>query len=519
MVYFVKSELTKSVDSGRDIGDSWLCGGAIVSPTQILTAAACLLEYKKIYAIAGYRRYIRTYDLERDQCTKRWKQRVVKTCVPKAYKFDHSKPIHWLSMDVGVATVEKPYNFSDLTYRLHCHYTPAPVKILYEEVYQAEGIDVLMLGWGHVRARQVHNINDLNSPYLREASGKIQAKSYCRSKLPTQLISEELINKYLICVHNKGKIGGGGELLVRGETNNAECARRNMDPSDPRCANTTLDEYDYYDFRRHSNRTDGFEAKRQLNASFEKFLYTRRQGICQNDHGGPLITWVGKEEVLIGIALTGLLSDTYECIGPFIFTSAYCASHIIQCLLLTDSEERDKMAEEEGYQIEEVEIEWEDLTRNRNTPEPGFKTQQNKPGKQTTHMQQKHAQYVMTKQTKKQPRQKIQPKTQSNVSTGPQSYVRYKQIKPINFEYSKAPPILRNLEPKQNQLYYISAQQQSYVKSQPLAIPPELISQLYVPLEHSNVVSHTRLPWPPEKNIAFNKATDSYYAKIRNVGF
>jgi LAS superfamily LD-carboxypeptidase LdcB len=54
-----------------------------VSATHILTAAACLLDVTHLYAIAGYRKYVRTEHLEEDECTKNRKQRVLKTCTPK----------------------------------------------------------------------------------------------------------------------------------------------------------------------------------------------------------------------------------------------------------------------------------------------------------------------------------------------------------------------------------------------------------------------------------------------------
>lgn len=76
-VYFVKSPYSKA-----DY-DSWLCGGALVSPTQILTAAACLVEMNRIYAIAGYKKYVSDKAINDDACTKKRKQKVIKIYVPK----------------------------------------------------------------------------------------------------------------------------------------------------------------------------------------------------------------------------------------------------------------------------------------------------------------------------------------------------------------------------------------------------------------------------------------------------
>ena len=76
-VFFVKSPYSEPGD------DSWLCAGAIVSPTQILTAAACLVDVNKVYVIAGYKKYVRVEDVEKDKCANRSKKKVVKISVPK----------------------------------------------------------------------------------------------------------------------------------------------------------------------------------------------------------------------------------------------------------------------------------------------------------------------------------------------------------------------------------------------------------------------------------------------------
>lgn len=52
----------------------------------------------------------------------------------------------------------------------------------------------------------------------------------------------------------------------------------------------------------------------------------------QNDHGGPLITWVGAKEVIIGTASMYMIRNG-SCVGPFLFTSTKCNGVFITCVL------------------------------------------------------------------------------------------------------------------------------------------------------------------------------------------
>lgn len=72
----------KSPES-TDVYDSWLCGGALVTSTQILTSAACIVDIDNIYAIAGYRKYINGLDMDKDNCTKLKRKKIVKIRVPR----------------------------------------------------------------------------------------------------------------------------------------------------------------------------------------------------------------------------------------------------------------------------------------------------------------------------------------------------------------------------------------------------------------------------------------------------
>ena len=53
----------------------------------------------------------------------------------------------------------------------------------------------------------------------------------------------------------------------------------------------------------------------------------------QNDHGGPLVTWVGAHEVLIGVASVFKVSEDFKCIGPFLYTSTQCNGAFLDCIL------------------------------------------------------------------------------------------------------------------------------------------------------------------------------------------
>lgn len=52
----------------------------------------------------------------------------------------------------------------------------------------------------------------------------------------------------------------------------------------------------------------------------------------QNDHGGPLITWVGGREILIGVASVFMLRDD-SCVGPYLYTSTNCNGLFLGCIL------------------------------------------------------------------------------------------------------------------------------------------------------------------------------------------
>lgn len=59
----------------------------------------------------------------------------------------------WTERDIGVAIVEKPYNFSDQTYRLVCDYVPKQIRVNFFSARVTtevrSHIDAVVYGWGH----------------------------------------------------------------------------------------------------------------------------------------------------------------------------------------------------------------------------------------------------------------------------------------------------------------------------------------------------------------------------------
>uniref|UniRef100_A0A2H1WWT8 SFRICE_015728 n=1 Tax=Spodoptera frugiperda TaxID=7108 RepID=A0A2H1WWT8_SPOFR len=282
--------------------DSWLCGGALVTTTQILTSAACIIELDNIYAIAGYRKYVSGMDLDKDNCTRIKKQKIVKIRVPRehlAHVHEYKNTTRWMSLDIGVATVEKPYNFADMSFRVYCSYVPAAIEINYNANVDSKiGTSVVALGWGRDRGSKTHDLVDRNSETLREVSTTIRDRQECIEQFKGNGLTET-IEKYMICTNGKGMLDAEGYIIENTE-----------EKAYNKCVN----------MRRQGQMADDL--------NFDE----------ENDHGGPLITWVGTTELLVGIAVNSLYDADYNCIGPYLFISTAAAGEIIKCLL-TDNKE------------------------------------------------------------------------------------------------------------------------------------------------------------------------------------
>ncbi|KAJ8715580.1 hypothetical protein PYW07_010062 [Mythimna separata] len=347
LVYFVKSAYSEVENDG------WLCAGAIVSPSQILTAAACLVEVDRIYAIAGSKKYINGRDIEKDKCANTWKKKVVKISVPKEYATSTAKEVEWMNVDIGVATVHEPYKFNDESYLTHCSYAPNNIKINFDKYNEQENVRAIALGWG---GKQVKNIKVIEKAegkpkLLQEATTTIIKKTFC-SKLKNG--STELVNQYLLCASGNGFLGENDDESI---------------------SNSTYEE-------QPTDATKNMNESNEMSSRKSTLLVT-----CQNDHGGPLTTWIGAEEVILGVALNGICNPNFDCVGPRIYVSTAATAKIIKCLLETNETKRkicNDQIVDKRYQVTDVEIKWpEDLKNNlslntqQGTPKKRFRRQRN----------------------------------------------------------------------------------------------------------------------------------------------
>ncbi|KAJ8709676.1 hypothetical protein PYW08_009680 [Mythimna loreyi] len=327
LVYLVKSAYSE------DASDDWLCAGAIVSPSQILTAAACLVEVNRIYAIAGNKKYVNGRDIEKDTCASTWKKKIVKISVPKEYTTSTAKQLEWMNVDIGVATVDEPYKFNDLSYLTHCSYEPDIIKINFNKDIEKEKTRAIALGWGGKKVRSKDGKE--KSILLQEATTTIIRKEFC-SKLKNG--STELVNKYLICASGNGFLGEDDDEII---------------------SNATVKEP-----QSHVLTDDLITINKSNEMSSRKSLLLET---CQNDHGGPLITWVGAEELILGVALNGICNPNFDCVGPRIYVSTAATAKIIECLLETNDTERktcNDQIDDKQYQIMDVDIKWPEDSKN-----------------------------------------------------------------------------------------------------------------------------------------------------------
>ncbi|XP_063542094.1 uncharacterized protein LOC134750781 [Cydia strobilella] len=332
VVYFIKAD-----DSIQY--DAWLCGGAIVSPWYILTSAACMEDVKHMYAIAGYRNYVHYELLNEDRCANYTKRKIIFKCLPRDYQFDYPRVERWANIDLALVKVEKPYDFSDNSYlNHHCSYIPNKIDINYDIKLQEAGTDAIVFGWGHVQKwREMNDTLDYNQDFLLYGSVKLAPKQECMEHFDNGIF-RSIIEKYMICSLDEGNINDAGDII------------RDYDGPE----NYAVD--------------CGPGALRIGDKCLYLRQFTRKRGICQNDHGGPIITWRGPKEVLIGISSVFRVENgTQNCVPPFLYTSTHCNGEFIHCLMNTaedgnmgeeDTRRCDKLAKRSGFNIVRRTISW-----------------------------------------------------------------------------------------------------------------------------------------------------------------
>ncbi|KAG6449883.1 hypothetical protein O3G_MSEX006290 [Manduca sexta] len=316
--------------------DAWICGGAIVSPMYIITSAACIEDVQHLYAVVGYKKYVHSANLNDDKCTKNTKKKIVLTCVPKAYELDYTKVSVWSYIDIAVVKTESAIQFNDEKYTKFCSYSPAAIPVNYESRYQDPGTDAVVYGWGHKEIyRKPHDAEDYNQKTLQYAPQLLQEKSVCK-KVYKGYNMDLVIDKYMLCTMEGGNVDEKGDLIGKSKPVLVDgCVtkrQRLMGAGGISCEeNEEMPEYIQDPIIFDATRRNGSQTN-------ETYTSTRRHGICQNDHGGPLVRWIGNREVLIGVASVFRVNNKSQCVGPFLFTSTQCNGKFLDCVLNEDGE-------------------------------------------------------------------------------------------------------------------------------------------------------------------------------------
>ncbi|XP_035442438.2 uncharacterized protein LOC118270771 [Spodoptera frugiperda] len=387
VVYFSKAAVSPRYYEG------WLCGGALVSPEYIVTSAACVTDVNHLYAIAGYNKYVKDTKINDDYCTKDRKKKVILTCVPKAYELKYEEIEKWSYIDIAVVKVESPYDFNDKTYLDKCSYIPAPIIINYETKFQEPGIDAMVMGWGHrAKWRKQLDPKDYNEEKLNYAPTLIQNKEDCKKEYEVYKGMDAIIDNYMICTMDKGNINDAGETIVKAPPTAQGCMAKesrlrgyggaSCESANPPDQELLLLENTRKENVLLNNKTGNVKAnlkpslvnkimnastiqKDSLNVSNSRRMNTRRNGICQNDHGGPLVTWVGTHEVLIGVASVFKITEGLECIGPYLYTSTQCNGAFLDCILRSDPAKNDTLRRaicnnitNNGFELVQRHISW-----------------------------------------------------------------------------------------------------------------------------------------------------------------
>ncbi|XP_061723316.1 uncharacterized protein LOC133529586 [Cydia pomonella] len=335
MVYLRPAKVTPNLDP------NWLCGGVIISPRYILTAAACIEDVTHFYIVSGTHRWIPPK--ETNECIKNGATKAIWKCVPKTYRFDGAQfnNIRWMANDIAVVMTAEPINFQKRV--KGCDFIPQMIKFNNEsDEYESPETSASVAGWGSTEeftdpadaidfgdateAIPVPIVSrSINSVQLMEADVEILSKDSCKSIwLPRY---HDIIEDYMIC----GKNIFYDELHQECEENQMECRELVYTPEDGGTV------------RRHQSKKleklvlQSLKRLKILRRARQKSL--RREGkdvggFCENDHGGPLITGKGKTSMVIGIiSAYRTLNSSKRCVGPFLYTSVYKNRNLISCAI------------------------------------------------------------------------------------------------------------------------------------------------------------------------------------------
>ncbi|XP_047539568.1 uncharacterized protein LOC125072977 [Vanessa atalanta] len=241
------------------------------------------------------------------------KRRIVYTCLPEAYGLVYDQLEEWSKLDIALVKVDQKYKFKDRSYIQYCAYMPTKINVNFDVKYEAAGRMAIMLGWGHfIKWREIEDKTDYNQNTLRFASTTIFSKQECKKYFNKPNLSD-LIDNFMICTYEPGDLDDKGQV-------------------------------------KHNRRKHIIN----LNDTIET---------AENDHGGPLISWVEGAEYVIGVASVFRVNGKSECIGPYLFTSTARNRIFIDCVLneknnLRRSSICDKPAIERGFNIIEHHVPW-----------------------------------------------------------------------------------------------------------------------------------------------------------------